>query len=111
MAGRQEGKQPGRRWWFVSTGIFALSLTAYGAFASQTRLLNAERAARAELLQSVASRPDIDTDRLRVAAAAYWDRYPDVAGDPFYGRSGPLGDRGAHQHFLDHGRRDGRQWE
>lgn len=46
----------------------------------------------------------------RASAVAYWKCYPDVATDPYFGISGPLGMLGAREHFERHGRREGRVW-
>lgn len=49
-----------------------------------------------------------DNGQLRSAAEAYWDRYPDIREHYYFGEHGPLGLDGARQHYLQHGRREGR---
>lgn len=49
-----------------------------------------------------------DHNREKELAEAYWKRYPDVRDHPFYGVSGPTGTHGAHDHFRQHGKREGR---
>ena len=43
-------------------------------------------------------------------AMAYYRRYPDVHQHEYYGINGPLGIDGARQHYLHHGKREGRIW-
>lgn len=41
-------------------------------------------------------------------AEAYYLRYPDIASDTFFGRSGPMGIYGAREHYRQYGRSEGR---
>ena len=43
-------------------------------------------------------------------ANAYWQRYPDVGQDSYFGRNGVMGIRGARAHYQQHGRHEGRIW-
>jgi hypothetical protein len=108
--GRTDGPAS-RVLWLAILLPFALALAVYGGQARQTPLLNPERAAADRYLADLAAQPG-DGDHLDAAAATeYWTRYPDVAGDSYYGPDGPLGMLGAIQHYRDHGRREGRQWQ
>lgn len=81
---------------------FALGLAIERPGSSQAK---AERLTAIHAAQGLLARPfDPHT------AAAYWDSYDDVAQDNFYGRSGPLGLRGAFLHYESQGRRQGRAW-
>ena len=100
----------GRGFWFGSVGLFAVALGVYGWQASGTMLLNRDLADRNRYLAAIAERPPVDRVAEAAAANVYWQRYPDIADDAYYGRSGPLGILGARQHYGDHGRREGRQW-
>lgn len=100
----------GWTWWAGATVPFLLALTLYGWAALQSPLLDRRHAEQDRFLAAVAqatvSYDAVDTG----AATAYWERYPDVVGDAYYGPSGPLGVRGALQHYRDHGRGEGRHW-
>ncbi|MBT8353391.1 MAG: hypothetical protein KJO60_02645 [Desulfofustis sp.] len=50
------------------------------------------------------------TEELELAKA-YWLRYTDVRTHSFFGEEGPLGIAGAREHYLQHGRREGRIYE
>lgn len=50
--------------------------------------------------------PDIERERL--LAEAYWMRYADVRSDRHWGENGPMGIWGPRDHFLLHGKREGR---
>ena len=43
-------------------------------------------------------------------ARAYWQRYPDVGQDSYFGINGVMGIRGARAHYQQHGRLEGRVW-
>ena len=100
----------GRMWWIAVFLPFALALAAYAWEGLQTPLFDPQRAAQDSFLAAVERLPGEDADIDSASAAAYWARYPDVASDRYYGRQGPLGQRGALQHYRDHGRSEGRQW-
>jgi len=51
-----------------------------------------------------ARRAEIAADPLE---EAYWNRYPDVAADPYFGRGSKLG---AAEHYRRHGKAEGRIW-
>jgi len=47
----------------------------------------------------------------RNLAEAYWNRYPDIAGNDIWGRAGTLGVQGARDHYHYYGKAQGRIWE
>jgi len=49
-----------------------------------------------------------DQQAEKILAEAYWRRYPDVRNDPYYGKHGPMGFKGAREHFEQHGKYEGR---
>lgn len=49
-----------------------------------------------------------DYGAVKLLAEAYWERYPDVERDSYYGRKGPMGIFGPKEHFEQHGKREGR---
>jgi len=44
------------------------------------------------------------------SAQKYWNAYPDVAQDAFFGLHGTAGCQGAYEHWTRHGRQEGRVW-
>ncbi|HEY9081017.1 hypothetical protein [Magnetovibrio sp.] len=44
------------------------------------------------------------------SARKYWETYPDVAENAFFGRQGGGGCKGAYEHWTRHGRQEGRIW-
>lgn len=62
------------------------------------------------MLRVLARAAEIDTAAEEKLAHAYWLRYPDVAANPLYGEKGRLGVLGAREHYMRHGRREGRVW-
>ena len=50
------------------------------------------------------------TDAQRREAEAYYRRFPGLDQDAFFGRNGPMGVRGALEHYRRHGRHEGRFW-
>lgn len=95
----------------VALVLASWGLYAYGAFHSP--LLSSELAARQAYLAAIVREGTAAADPavVRRLAEAYWDRYPDVAKDRVYGRDGSLGQVGAHEHYVAHGRREGRIWD
>lgn len=49
-------------------------------------------------------------DREEELAGAYWNRYPDVAASPLWGRQGTMGVLGPREHYQLFGRLEGRHW-
>jgi hypothetical protein len=90
--------------------LFVLALVIFAVEAARSPLLDAGFAVRQRYIAAATDRGVTDGAAEATAAAAYWARYQDVAADGYYGRGGPLGAFGARQHYLDHGRREGRQW-
>lgn len=95
-------------------GVAALALAAYGLYAAaalRSPLFDARERDRIALFGALARAKAPPTEDQRTAAEAYWRRYPDVAEDGFFGRQGPMGIRGAFEHYRRHGRPEGRVWE
>lgn len=55
------------------------------------------------------SRPS-DMEKEKELANAYWQRYPDIAGNEIWGRSGSMGLLGARDHYQYFGKKEGRIW-
>ena len=89
---------------------FLGALAAYGLGAMHSPLANGGEAERAAMLRAVAKGAEIDMVAEEALARAYWSRNPDVAADAMYGERGRLGVLGAREHFLRHGRNEGRPW-
>lgn len=53
---------------------------------------------------------DPDYREEKVCAEAYWQRYPDIEKNDYFGREGPLGIAGPWEHYTLYGRREGRIW-
>lgn len=53
-----------------------------------------------------ANNPDLQQEK--ILAESYWLRYSDVRGNSYWGVNGPLGIWGARDHFMQHGKREGR---
>ncbi len=86
----------------------ALGVYAYGALNSP--LLDGTQAARQAFLRGILADRAPDMEGEEALAEAYWQHYPDVGADPFFGRDGEMGVHGAREHYQMHGRREGRQW-
>ncbi len=99
-----------RRETMVVVFAFIVSLLVYVAGALDSPLLNSDRRAEVAHLSRHASAGKLDERREVKLAEIYWTRYPDVAQDSNFGRSGKLGSWGAREHFKRHGAREGRIW-
>jgi hypothetical protein len=53
----------------------------------------------------------VDDVQRRRAAESYWERYPEIREHHYFGEHGPLGIDGARQHYLQHGRHEGRIYQ
>lgn len=78
--------------------------------AMQSPLLNRQIAAQHARAASVAMHGRLDLSAEPQLAEAYWLRNPDVAADAHYGRHGRIGILGAREHWLRHGKSEGRRW-
>jgi hypothetical protein len=78
--------------------------------AMDTPLLNRQLAAQHALATSVAQTGGLDLMAEQRLAEAYWQRNPDVAASGHYGRHGRTGIFGAREHWLSHGKGEGRHW-
>lgn len=46
----------------------------------------------------------------KALAEAYWQRYPDIKNDSYFGEKGPMGINGAREHFKQYGKSEGRKY-
>lgn len=88
--------------------VFACGGWLLGAMG--TPLLNRQLAAQHALATSVAKTGSLDMVAEQRLAEAYWQRNPDVAASSHYGRNGKAGVLGAREHWLRHGKSEGRHW-
>lgn len=88
----------------------ALGIYVHGAFHSE--LLDPHMARQKAFLRNYLRNqpPDLDVERERALADAYWSTYPSVGNDPYYGRIGQMGIHGARAHYERHGKRSGWVW-
>ena len=105
----------------VGVAFFAAACGVWVYGAVNSPLMDADLARQKayvdETLRTTAGRPTLapkapsnPSSDEAAYARAYWDRYPDVAADPYFGEMGELGVLGAREHFNRHGRFDGRRW-
>lgn len=90
--------------------IFMLACGGWLLGAMETPVLNHQLAAQHAVATSVAKTGSLDMAAEQRLAEAYWRRNPDVAADAYYGRHGRIGVLGAREHWLRHGRSEGRHW-
>ncbi len=95
---------------WIAVGGFVLALVAYAVGAFDSLLLDPRQRAATDLLIRYAAVEKTDERREQALADLYWLRYPDVAGDWYFGKNGKLGLWGAREHFKRHGKREGRNW-
>jgi len=94
----------------LAAGLLLAGFGAYVIGGLHSPLLSAtERQQRDYAARIIREEPRDDAAE-RALAEAYWQRYPDVAADPTFGRRGRLGINGAREHFQRHGRHEGRIW-
>ena len=92
---------------------FAMLLLSYVAYAEGLRhhpQFDAAQAARLAYADHVIRTEKPADDLERRLAEIYWNRYPDVAQNAYFGRHGNLGIHGAREHYNRHGRHEGRIW-
>lgn len=87
--------------------FFAVGLAVYATGALRSSWVDSKTD---HVLRVLARGADIDRAAEEALARAYWARYPDVRSSPLYGEGGSLGVLGAREHFMQHGRREGRVW-
>jgi hypothetical protein len=92
----------------VCAAVMSWAIYLYGA--THSALLDRPEAARQAYLTKVIKDGAPDLAAERELAERYWQRYPDVAADGYFGRGGAIGIFGAREHFDRHGRREGRLW-
>lgn len=88
--------------------LTALSIYGYGFMSAWNERNTA--AVQNAYLDTIIANAGAEESNTRALAEAYWNRYPDVAEDNFFGRHGKLGVAGARSHFQRHGRQEGRKW-
>ncbi len=91
-------------------GLFVLSLGAYAYGAVTSTLFDRGLADKRAYLVTASRAPEGDPAEMRRQAEAYWDLYPGVAADEYFGRDGKFGIYGARTQDLRHGRYEGRTW-
>ena len=95
----------------AALAITAVAWAMYAMGAADSPLLSrVERQRQAYLDEILRNAQTADLTAERDLAEIYWQRYPDVANDGFFGRNGQMGVFGAREHFERHGRREGRIW-
>ena len=91
-------------------GLFVLCLGAYVYGASTSTLFDRGMADKRAYLMTASRAPEGDPAEIRRRAEAYWELYPGVAADEYFGRNGKFGIYGARYHYQAHGRYEGRTW-
>jgi hypothetical protein len=94
----------------IAVLIFGLACGGWLLGATELPLLNRDIAAQRARAASVAMSGSLDLSAEPQLAEAYWQRNPDVAADAHYGRHGRVGVLGAREHWLRHGKIEGRRW-
>ena len=98
----------------IPLAVVSLVIAAYGTYAFlawRSPLFDRVEREKALFLAESADSPSLFTEADRRAAWAYFQRNPNVAGDAFFGPDGPMGERGALEHYRRHGRFEGLVWE
>lgn len=89
---------------------FAIGLAVFADGLWRSPLVNPAERDRRAWLAELAQADRIDAAEEARLAELYWSRYPDIASNSQYGRTGRLGVRGAREHFRIHGEKEGRAW-
>lgn len=90
---------------FALAATFVVAVGLYGVGVSNSPLASDTLAKRQDYV-----RQHYELGRAEVRARAYWERYPDVRADAFFGEGGAQGIFGAWVHYDRHGRAEGRIW-
>lgn len=97
-----------------TVAVLALAVSAYGIYiaaALRSPLFDDNERERLAFLGSKKQAAGVPfTDQQRREAEAYYRRFPGLDKDAFFGRNGPMGVRGAVEHYRRHGRHEGRVW-
>lgn len=90
--------------------LFAVALAVYLYGALHSPVLDRRLVERDAYLAGIIREGSIDMAEERRFAELYWDAYPHVGGDRYFGRDGAMGVLGAREHYNRHGRREGLLW-
>jgi len=100
-----------RHWRLVAAlAFFAVTLVVYGYGAFHSPVLDPALAERRSYLKRIIEENSPDLAEERRFAKLYWDAYPHVGQDRYYGENGVMGLLGAQEHYNRHGRHDGLLW-
>ncbi len=94
----------------ISAAVMALSISVYAIGAFNSPVLDPDEAARRAYLKNITKNQSSGLNLEKSWAEEYWRKNPDVRADPVYGENGKLGVFGAREHYLKHGKREGREW-
>ncbi len=78
--------------------------------AKNSVFLNSEKSAQLKYNKQVVLARAPDYKQEKKFAEAYWARYPDVRKDMLWGENGTMGIRGPRNHYMNHGKKEGRFW-
>lgn len=84
------------------------SLFFYFNGLSRTSIFNPQKRYEEKFVQKYIEENDPDYHEELILAQSYWLRYEDVNDNDYWGVNGPMGIWGARDHFLQHGKREGR---
>ena len=113
-AHKAENRPDPQGWTSGSVGAWLVYGLCLGVFFIAVWQSGITRPAQRETMAYVsqaAHRTGIAMRALCDSAEIYWNQYPDVAKDDFFGRSGKVGCNGAYEHWIRHGRQEGRAWQ
>lgn len=94
--------------WFVAVISILSSFFLYFLGAIHSPLLDPLLQSEKTYLQKYVDNNDQDYREEKLLAKSYWLRYHDVKTNNYWGQNGPMGIWGARDHFVQHGKREGR---
>ena len=96
----------------------SLSVITFGAIASstvlwtrgfiQSPLVDPHLRQEEKFIRDYIDANNPDHQQEKILAESYWLRYSDIHNNSYWGVNGPMGIWGARDHFLQHGKREGR---
>jgi len=101
------GRGRSRAWAWL---VYGLCLAVFFFHVWQSEILSPVQRESMLFVTQTAKQVGIPMRALCDSAELYWNQYPDVAKDDFFGRSGQAGCGGAYEHWTRHGRQEGRVW-